>query len=112
MYRGILDDRQLDYAIWGHASDGNLHVNIVPRCFDDVVAGREALVAMARGVIEMGGSPLAEHGVGRSAMKQRLLRQLFGDVGIEEMRAVKRALDPHGKLSRGVLFPPSEPLTR
>jgi D-lactate dehydrogenase (cytochrome) len=112
MYRRVIDDRQLDYAIWGHASDGNLHVNIVPRCFDDVVAGREALMAMARGVIEMGGSPLAEHGVGRSAMKQRLLRQLYGDVGIEEMRAVKRAFDPQSKLSRGVLFPPSEQLTR
>ena len=69
-------------------------------------------MAMARGVIEMGGSPLAEHGVGRSAMKQRLLRQLYGDVGIEEMRAVKRAFDPQGKLSRGVLFPPSEQLAR
>ena len=108
MYRRVLGDRQLDYAIWGHASDGNLHVNVIPRSFDEVVVGREALVAMARAVIEMGGSTLAEHGVGRSAMKQRLLRELYGDAGIDEMRAVKRALDPRCKLSRGVLFPPGE----
>ena len=38
-------------------------------------------------------------------MKQRLLRELYGDVGIDQMRAVKRALDPGNKLSRGVLFP-------
>ena len=104
MYRRLLEDRQLDYAIWGHVSDGNLHVNIVPRTLDDVVAGREALVATARRVIEMGGSPLAEHGVGRSAMKQRLLRELYGEDGIEQMRRVKRALDPQWKLSPGVLF--------
>lgn len=104
-YRSILEDRRLDYAIWGHASDGNLHVNVIPRSFDDVVAGREALIAMARKVIATGGSPLAEHGVGRSAMKQRLLRELYGDAGIDQMRAVKRALDPGNKLSRGVLFP-------
>lgn len=112
MYRSLLDERQLDYAIWGHASDGNLHVNIVPRCFEDVVVGRQALVAMARGVIDMRGSPLAEHGVGRSAMKQQLLQQLYGEAGIEEMRAVKHAFDPRGKLSRGVLFPASGQLTR
>jgi D-lactate dehydrogenase (cytochrome) len=54
----------------------------------------------------MGGAPLAEHGVGRSALKQHMLRDLYGDAGIEEMRAVKRALDPEWKLAAGVLFPP------
>ena len=53
----------------------------------------------------MGGAPLAEHGVGRSALKQELLRELYGEEGIEQMRAVKRALDPAWKLSAGVLFP-------
>jgi D-lactate dehydrogenase (cytochrome) len=106
MYRRILEERQLDYAIWGHVSDGNLHVNVIPRSAAEMVAGQDALMAMARRVIEMGGSPLAEHGVGRSAMKQRLLRELYGDAGIEQMRAVKRALDPEWKLSPGVLFPP------
>ena len=53
----------------------------------------------------LGGAPLAEHGVGRSALKQQLLRELYGERGIEEMRAVKRALDPEWKLAAGVLFP-------
>ena len=72
---------------------------------NDVEQGREAILEMARGVIAMGGAPLAEHGVGRSALKQQLLLELYGDRGIEEMRAVKRALDPTWKLSPGVLFP-------
>ena len=52
----------------------------------------------------LGGCPLAEHGVGRSPVKQALLRQLYGDEGVEEMRAVKRARDPDGKLAPGVVF--------
>ena len=107
LYRKTLEDRGLDYALWGHASDGNLHPNVVPRSMNDVERGRDAILEMARGVIAMGGAPLAEHGVGRSALKQQLLRELYGDNGIDEMRAVKRAVDPTWKLSPGVLFPES-----
>jgi D-lactate dehydrogenase (cytochrome) len=106
LYRHAFASRGLDHAIWGHASDGNLHPNVVPRTFDDVARGREALLEIARGVMAMGGAPLAEHGVGRSALKQRLLRELYGEDGIAQMRAVKRALDPGWKLSPGVLFQP------
>jgi D-lactate dehydrogenase (cytochrome) len=106
LYRSTLERHGLDYAIWGHVSDGNLHPNVVPRSFDDVRRGRDAIVEIARGVMAMGGAPLAEHGVGRSAMKQQLLGELYGPAGIEQMRAVKRALDPGWKLAPGVLFPP------
>jgi D-lactate dehydrogenase (cytochrome) len=108
LYRRTFDAYGLDYAIWGHVSDGNLHPNVVPHGFDDVTRGREAILAMAHGVMQMGGAPLAEHGVGRSALKQSLLRELYGDAGIDQMRAVKRALDPTGKLASGVLFTPRE----
>jgi len=104
LYRDALERRGLDYAIWGHASDGNLHPNVIPKSLEDVEKGRDAIREMARGVTAMGGAPLAEHGVGRSALKQSLLVALYGERGIEEMRAVKRALDPEGKLAAGVLF--------
>ena len=103
-YRAGYERRGLDYAIWGHISDGNVHPNVIPRSYSDVEAAREAIVEFGRIAIEMGGSPLAEHGVGRSALKQSLLRQLYGDAGLEEMRAIKRALDPEWKLAPGVIF--------
>lgn len=106
LYRSAFERRGLDYAIWGHVSDGNLHPNVIPQSFADVERGREAIREIAVGVIEMGGAPLAEHGVGRSALKQQLLRDLYGDEGIDDMRAVKRALDPGWKLAPGVLFSP------
>jgi D-lactate dehydrogenase (cytochrome) len=104
LYRNAFERRGLNYAIWGHISDGNLHPNLIPHSRDDVENGREALREMARGVIALGGAPLAEHGVGRSALKQEFLREMYGDAGIDQMRAVKRALDPEAKLARGVLF--------
>jgi D-lactate dehydrogenase (cytochrome) len=95
----------LDYAIWGHVSDGNLHPNVIPRSFDDVARGRETILGWGRLATSLGGSPLAEHGVGRSALKQALLRELYGEAGVADMVAIKQALDPEGKFAPGVLFP-------
>jgi len=96
--------RGLDHAIWGHISDGNVHPNVIPRTIEDVKAGKEAILEFGREASRLGGCPLAEHGVGRSPVKQALLGQLYGERGLEEMRAVKRALDPDWKLAPGVVF--------
>ena len=95
-------------AVWGHISDGNLHPNVLARSFAEVQAGQAAILEVGREAIRLGGSPLAEHGVGRSRVKQQLLEELYGRGGIDEMRAVKRALDPLWKLASGVLFHPPE----
>ena len=99
--------RGLDVAIWGHISDGNLHPNVIPRSLADVDAGKAVILELGREAIRLGGAPLAEHGVGRNSVKQRLLEQLYGKEGIDEMRAVKQAIDPEWKLAPGVLFPPT-----
>ena len=105
IYRAGFRSRGLDYAIWGHISDGNVHPNVLPRSYEDVERGKEAIRFFGREVARLGGCPLAEHGVGRNPVKQGLLRDLYGDDGIEQMRAVKRALDPTWKLAPGVIFP-------
>ena len=81
-----------------------MHPNVIPRSYEDVERGKEAILEFGRAAARLGGCPLAEHGVGRNRVKQQLLRQLYGDQGIDEMRAVKRALDPQCKLSPGVIF--------
>ena len=106
MCRRLFTERDVDLAVWGHISDGNVHPNVVPRSYRDIEEGKAIMLELGREVIAMGGSPLAEHGVGRSPLKQALLRMLYGDAGIESMRAVKRALDPEWKLASGVLFAP------
>jgi D-lactate dehydrogenase (cytochrome) len=106
-YREGFERRGLDHALWGHVSDGNLHANVIPRSLSDVWQGEEAILEFGDEVIRLGGCPLSEHGVGRHPVKQELLRRLYGDAGIAEMRHVKAALDPEWKLAPGVLFPRS-----
>jgi D-lactate dehydrogenase (cytochrome) len=102
--RGLAACRALDLAVWGHISDGNVHPNVIPRDYRDVQRGQETILDLGRRVIAMGGSPLAEHGVGRNPVKQQLLRLLYGAAGIDAMRRVKLSLDPEWKLGSGVLF--------
>jgi D-lactate dehydrogenase (cytochrome) len=99
------DRRGLDLAVWGHISDGNVHPNVIPRSFDDVKSGRLAMLALGREAVRLGGTPLAEHGVGRNAVKQELLKLLYGEEGVNEMRTVKQVIDPSWKLAPGVIFP-------
>lgn len=106
IYREGYASRGLDFAVWGHISDGNVHPNVLPRSYADVERGKEAIACFGREVARLGGCPLAEHGVGRNPVKQALLRDLYGDAGIAQMRAVKRALDPEWKLAPGVIFNP------
>jgi D-lactate dehydrogenase (cytochrome) len=103
--RRMFAERDLDLAVWGHISDGNVHPNVIPRDARDVERGRDAILELGAAVIAMGGCPLAEHGVGRNPIKQQLLRRLYGDDGVNAMRAIKLSLDPRGSLASGVIFP-------
>ena len=50
----------------------------------------------------MGGTVSAEHGIGK--LKHEFLEVLYGEKGLGEMAALKKALDPSGMLNRGVMF--------
>ena len=108
-YRDGFTSRGLRYAIWGHLSDGNLHPNALPRDAEETRRGHEALLEFADEAARVGGCPLSEHGVGRSPVKQEMLRRFLGDAAIASMRAVKRGLDPEGRFAPGVLFPLEPP---
>ena len=104
VYEEGFKGRGLSFAIWGHVSDGNLHPNALPRNAEEVERAEEALMEFAREAAVRGGCPLSEHGVGRSALKKRMLRAFLGDAALESMLAVKRALDPEGRFAPGVLL--------
>jgi D-lactate dehydrogenase (cytochrome) len=103
-YRAILASTGLEAAIWGHISDGNVHPNLVATGAATMETARAAQLEIGKVAIELGGSPLAEHGTGRNPVKKALLAMLHGEAGVESMRATKRALDPDWLLAPGVIF--------
>src|SRR6185369_6496766 len=103
-YRAVLEATGMDSVIWGHISDGNVHPNLIAKSSQEMELARAAQIAIGRIAIELGGSPLAEHGTGRNPGKKLLLRELHGEAGVESMRATRRALDPDGLFAPGVLF--------
>ena len=85
--------------MFGHAADGNVHVNVTGVASDD-----ERVSAAVFGlVVELGGSISAEHGIGTA--KRRYLALVRSDSEISVSRAIKHALDPNGILNPHVLLP-------
>ena len=94
-------------VLFGHAGDGNVHVNVLGADGGDG-GGRAAAVedAVLRLVARLGGSISAEHGVGSA--KRPWLHLNRSPVEIDAFRAIKRALDPAGILNPHVLLPEGE----
>jgi FAD/FMN-containing dehydrogenase len=88
--------------LFGHAGDGNVHVNVTGVPADDDRID-ETVLRLAAG---MGGSISAEHGIG--VAKARWLSLCRSPAEIAAFRSIKRALDPDGVLNPGVLFPPED----
>lgn len=102
-YRSELEDTDLRHVVFGHIGDSHLHLNIMPSNPDELQAGKELALRFARRAVELGGTVSAEHGIGR--IKHDFLRIQYGEEGMREMAAVKRAFDPACVLNRGVVFP-------
>jgi glycolate oxidase len=90
---------------FGHAGDGNIHVNImVEDAADEIARGHAAERALFEGVVALEGSISGEHGIGLTK-KPFIGIELSADE-LALMQRVKRAFDPHGLLNPGKIFPP------
>jgi len=95
----------LPIVSFGHAGNGNLHVNVL---FDpaDAPQNERAHAAMARVftlALSLGGTLSGEHGIGLA--KRDFMPQALDASTLELMRAVKRVFDPDGILNPGKLLP-------
>lgn len=102
MYHLDLQAAGLQYVIFGHIGNNHLHVNILPENHDAWLRGKALYMKWAENVVAMGGTVSAEHGIGK--LKVEMLKLMFGEKGIDEMRAVKQVFDAEFLLNRGTLF--------
>lgn len=102
---GISDKYGIPIVNYGHAGDGNIHVNIM---VNNSVPGEQekaekAIVEVFEGTLELGGTMSGEHGVG--IMKAPFLDMELQNNVIDYMKTIKRALDPNNILNPGKIFP-------
>lgn len=103
----IAAEHGLEAICYGHAADGNLHVNLLrgELALDAWERQRdEAESELFQAVVSLGGTITGEHGVGWT--QRRHLGIALAPPLIELMRAVKRSFDPEGILNPDKIFPP------
>jgi glycolate oxidase len=89
---------------FGHAGDGNIHVNFMvdPTDPDEVARAKAAEPVLFAGVVALEGSISGEHGIGFA--KAPFLAIELGPDEIALMQRVKQAFDPNGILNPGKIF--------
>lgn len=102
----IAERAGITVAAYGHAGDGNLHVNLLS---DGPAPGEapgealgEAAEAVFRAALDLGGTITGEHGIG--LLKRPYLPWEHAPALLEIQRHIKRALDPGNVLNPGKIL--------
>ncbi|MGE8226289.1 MAG: FAD-binding oxidoreductase [Stenotrophomonas sp.] len=101
----LSEQAQLPIVTFGHAGNGNLHVNILyhPDDADENARAHAALPKVFALALQLGGTLSGEHGIGLA--KRDFMAQAFSAGTLATMRAIKQALDPDGILNPGKVLP-------
>jgi glycolate oxidase len=92
----IGDKYNFKIPCFGHAGDGNIHVNVM---IDekDLDLGHKAIEEIFQMVVDMGGTLSGEHGIGTS--KAPFMHIAFNEAEMELFRSIKKAFDPNNILN-------------
>ncbi len=98
---GLQKEFNLPVACFGHAGDGNIHVNVMYDKTNPAAEKRshDALERLFPKIIEFGGVITGEHGIGIA--KKPWWPLAVSPEGRELHRVIKKALDPHGIMNPG-----------
>ncbi len=98
-------DHRLPIPCFGHAGDGNIHVNIMVLPGDEsgIERAHAAERSLMEGVVQLEGSISGEHGIGYK--KRPFIGIELSPEEISLMQRVKAAFDPYNLLNPGKIFP-------
>lgn len=90
---------------YGHAGDGNLHVNILKGALDDKTWNNElpkAIEEIFKKVVDLDGTISGEHGIG--LVQKPYMHIAFPEITLNLMKEIKKVFDPNGILNPGKIF--------
>ena len=90
---------------YGHAGDGNLHVNILKGVLDDKTWNNElpkAIEEIFKKVVDLDGTISGEHGIG--LVQKPYMHIAFPEITLNLMKEIKKVFDPNGILNPGKIF--------
>jgi len=102
---GLAEELDLTILTFGHAGDGNIHVNIMLDKNDaqELQRGLTAKKLLFEHVIQLSGTLSGEHGVGLT--KAAYLPLELDEASLAIMRKIKKLFDPYNILNPGKIFP-------
>jgi D-lactate dehydrogenase (cytochrome) len=101
-YLSLIESSGLTYAAFGHLGDYHMHINLIPDSKESLERSLKIYDEMMNLTILNGGTISAEHGVGK--LKQKYLKLMYEPGALNQMVAVKNALDPQKLLNPYNLF--------
>lgn len=100
----IADRFECPIINFGHAGDGNIHMNVLVPGPEDLERGHQAVEAVFDVTVELGGRISGEHGIGLSK-REYIGKNLSPEVQAL-MKRIKAAFDPGDILNPGKMFNP------
>jgi glycolate dehydrogenase FAD-linked subunit len=104
-FRKIASESGQKIVCFGHAGDGNIHVNVMTDKSDPekLKKAEEAIEEVFRLVLALGGTISGEHGVGLT--KLPYIGMELSGVELDLLKKIKSVFDPKGILNPGKIFP-------
>jgi glycolate oxidase len=99
----IGEETGVRHLTYGHAGDGNLHVNFLWNDESERPAVDRAIEALMRSTIRLGGTLSGEHGIGVTKAAYLSIEQSPELITLQQ--DLKRVFDPSGLLNPGKIFP-------
>ncbi|MFN5148679.1 MAG: FAD-binding oxidoreductase [Flavobacteriia bacterium] len=103
--KSVCEKYGLHSVCYGHAGDGNLHVNIIKGELSDERWENDLTIAIRElftEVVKLGGTLSGEHGIG--LVQQSYMDIAFDPKSLDIMRHIKRVFDPNNILNPGKIF--------
>jgi D-lactate dehydrogenase len=101
--RALADRYEFPIVCFGHAGNGNLHVNLLPRDAAELARADACLGKVFDAVIALDGTLSGEHGIGLA--KRDFMPRALDATALALMRRIKQQFDPDGILNPGKLLP-------